>query len=162
MSSKNQHLANKKSLGQFFTTNSSYILQDLEQFIVGKNVIDPFAGNQDLINWAKQNNCNSCHGFDIDTNLVDNINVFFNDSINNQQQYQFVCTNPPYLNKNKASQLIKEKFFFKQDFTDLYQVAINAILSCQEGILIVPLNFLSASNSTKIRTIFFDKFAIKN
>ena len=161
MSSINQCLANKKSLGQFFTTNSSYILQDLEQFIVGKNVTDPFAGNQDLINWAKQNNCNSCHGFDIDTNLVDNINVFFNDSINNQQQYQFVCTNPPYLNKNKASQLIKEKFFSRQDFADLYQVAINAILSCQEGILIVPLNFLSASNSTKIRKIFFEKFAIK-
>ena len=154
----NQH---KKNLGQFFTTNNSYILQGLEEFLVNKNVVDPFAGNQDLLNWAKQNNCNSCYGFDLDKNLVNNTSVFFNDSINNPKDYQFVCTNPPYLNKNKASKAIKEKFFAKQDFVDLYQIAINAILSCQEGILIVPLNFLSASNSAKIRQIFFQKFAIR-
>ena len=154
----NQH---KKNLGQFFTANNSYILQGLEEFVANKNVVDPFAGNQDLLNWAKQNKCQSCLGFDFDANLVDNISVFFNDSINNQKNYQFVCTNPPYLNKNKANEAIKEQFFAKQDFVDLYQIAINAILSCQEGILIVPLNFLSASNSAKIRQIFFQKFAIK-
>ncbi len=151
----------KKNLGQFFTTNSSYILQGFEAFVANKNIIDPFAGNQDLINWAKQNNCASCYGFDLDKNLVNNTSVFLNDSINNPKDYQFVCTNPPYLNKNKASLAIKEQFFHKQDFVDLYQIAINAILSCQEGILIVPLNFLSASNSAKIRQIFFQKFAIK-
>jgi len=158
-----QHINNqhKKNLGQFFTTNNSYILQGLEEFVANKTVTDPFAGNQDLLNWAKQNNCQSCLGFDCDATLVDNISVFFNDSINNKKNYQFVCTNPPYLNKNKASKAIKERFFAKQDFVDLYQIAINAILSCQEGILIVPLNFLSASNSAKIRQIFFQKFAIK-
>ncbi len=151
----------KKNLGQFFTTNSSYILQGFEEFVANKNIIDPFAGNQDLINWAKQNNCAFCYGFDLDKNLVNNTSVFLNDSINNPKDYQFVCTNPPYLNKNKANKAIKEQFFHKQNFVDLYQIAINAILSCQEGILIVPLNFLSASNSAKIRQIFFQKFAIK-
>lgn len=39
----------KKQLGQFFTKNSDYILNGLEKFVKGKDVIDPFAGNEDLI-----------------------------------------------------------------------------------------------------------------
>jgi hypothetical protein len=46
----------KGQLGQFFTENSDYILNGLEKYVVGKNVIDPFAGGKDLINWAKRNN----------------------------------------------------------------------------------------------------------
>ena len=45
-------------------------------------------------------------------------------------------------------------------FEDLYQLSIKSILDSEEGILIVPLNFLSAKNSNKIRHIFFDKFKI--
>ncbi len=45
----------KKQLGQFFTTNSDYILQRFEKFVKDKNVVDPFAGNQDLINWSRKN-----------------------------------------------------------------------------------------------------------
>ena len=45
-------------------------------------------------------------------------------------------------------------------FEDLYQVSLNAIIDSNEGIIIVPLNFLSAENSKKIRNIFFEKFEI--
>ena len=152
----------KRQFGQFFTTNSDYILQGFEGFVKNKEVTDPFAGNQDLIKWVRKNGCKKAVGFDCDKKYVDDKNVFNNDSINSPQKYKFVCTNPPYLHKNKADQKTKERFFFgtHSSFEDLYQVSIFSILNCDEGILIVPLNFLCAENSQKIRNLFFDKFEI--
>lgn len=85
-----------------------------------------------------------------------------NDSINFPKKYQFVCTNPPYLHKNKADKNIKNRFFSNQNscFEDLYQVSLNSIMNCEEGIIIIPLNFLCAENSIKIRNLFFNKFKI--
>lgn len=150
----------KKQLGQFFTTNSDYILQGFDSFVKNKIVIDPFAGNQDLILWAKSNGCKKVTGFDCDKKYIDNKIVFQNDSINSIKKYKFICTNPPYLHKNKADKKTKKDFFsgINSEFEDLYQVSINSILNSEEGILIVPLNFLSAENSQKIRNIFFEKF----
>lgn len=152
----------KKSLGQFFTTNSDYILQGFGEFVKNKEVSDPFAGNQDLLVWLKNNHCEKNVGFDYDPNYVDGKNVFLNDSINSPKEYKFVCTNPPYLHKNKAGKETKEKFFSGKNacFEDLYQASIAAILGCKEGIIIVPLNFLCAENSRKIRELFFEKFEI--
>lgn len=152
----------KKQFGQFFTTNSDYILQGFEKFVENKEIIDPFAGNQDLIKWAIKNNCKKVDGFDCDKKYVDNKKVFLNDSIKFSKKYKFICTNPPYLHKNKADKTTKEKFFtgIHSYFEDLYHVSIFSILNCEEGILIVPLNFLSAENSKKIRDLFFEKFEI--
>ena len=152
----------KNQLGQFFTTNSDYILQGLEEFVKNKEITDPFAGNQDLFLWAKKNNSKKIIGFDCDKNFVDNKKVFYNDSINSPKKYRFVLTNPPYLHKNKADQKTKDNFFSGKhsSFEDLYQVSIFSILNSEEGILIVPLNFLCAENSKKTRNLFFDKFEI--
>ncbi len=152
----------KKQFGQFFTTNSDYILQGFEKFIKGKNAVDPFAGNQDLIKWAEKNNCEKIKSFDCDKKYCDNKKVFYNDSLNNPKKYKFILTNPPYLHKNKADKKTKDKFFSGSNsyFEDLYQISILSILNCEEGILIVPLNFLSAENSKKIRDLFFEKFEI--
>jgi hypothetical protein len=152
----------KKDLGQFFTTDPDYILKGFNNFVKNKIITDPFAGNQDLFSWGEKNKCKIISGFDYDKKYVDNKKVFFNDSLNNSQKYKFVLTNPPYLNKNKASKEIKEKFFTGKNskFEDLYQVSIASILNSEEGILIVPLNFLCARNSRKIRNLFFEKFEI--
>lgn len=149
----------KKQLGQFFTTNSDYILQGLEPFIAGKTVTDPFAGGADLIRWAKKNGAKSIKGFDIDKKYIDKKNVFWNDSINNPLEYKFVLTNPPYLHKNKADKETK-KLYFNEQFEDLYQRSLFSIMNSDEGVAIVPINFLSADNSSKIRNIFFSKFEI--
>jgi hypothetical protein len=150
----------KKQLGQFFTTNSDYILQNLEKYIKGKEVVDPFAGNGDLIEWAKKNKVKKIKGFDVDRRLVNNKNIFYNDSILNPKRYKFVLTNPPYLNINKADSIIKGKYFNRKDYEDLYQISLSSLKDSEEGIVIVPINFLSAENSQKIRDFFFSKFKI--
>lgn len=155
-------VAKKRNLGQFFTTNSDYILDGFGKFVKNKEITDPFAGNQDLLEWARLNSCKKIIGFDCDQKYIDERNVFLNDSINFPKDYKFICTNPPYLHKNKAAKEIKEKFFYgtNSNFEDLYQVSIFSLLNCEEGILIVPLNFLCAENSKKIRRLFFEKFEI--
>ncbi len=153
---------NKKQLGQFFTKNSDYILQNLEKFIKDKEIVDPFAGSGDLLKWAEKNRAKKIIGYDVDKSYIDSKTIFYNDSINNHLKYKFVLTNPPYLHKNKATKEIKERYFqgVNSYFEDLYQVSINSLLNSKEGILITPLNFLSAENSEKIRKIFFEKFEI--
>jgi len=155
-------MRNKKQLGQFFTRNSDDILNGLEKYIKDRTIVDPFAGDGDLILWAKKYGVKKINGYDIDKNYINGIDIFYHDSIENPQKYNFVLTNPPYLHKNKATKKIKDKYFTGQNsrFEDLYQVSINSILNSEEGILIVPLNFLSAENSDRIRRIFFEKFKI--
>lgn len=155
-------MTNKSLRGQFFTTNADYILSNFSIYIKNKEAVDPFAGNKDLIFWAKKHKVKSIKGFDIDNQYADNKLVCQNDSINNPGQYKFIITNPPYLHKNKATAEVKQKFFngHNQIFEDLYQVSISSLMSSEEGIIIVPVNFLSAENSAKIRKIFFAKFEI--
>jgi len=150
----------KKELGQFFTKKSDYIFQGLEKYVKGKNVFDPFAGEGDLLIWAKQKGAKTIKGADVDKRYAGGKDVFYGDSIKNPLKYQFVLTNPPYLNINKASKAIKERYFMNSKFEDLYQLSLYSIMDSEEGIVIVPINFLSAENSRKIRGIFFNKFEI--
>jgi hypothetical protein len=143
----------KKSLGQFFTTNVKYILSGMEEYVKDKRITDPFAGNSDLLDWAKSNGAKNYYGFDIDKNLL-NENIKYNDSLVHISKSTFILTNPPYLAKNKMDKKQKEKYMLECD--DFYLLAIKKIIEseCVEGILIVPVNFLSAENSDKIRKEF--------
>ncbi|UZE92934.1 MAG: hypothetical protein IB617_02130 [Candidatus Nealsonbacteria bacterium] len=155
-----QAIRQKKQLGQFLTRNSDYILRDLDKYIKGKEVVDPFAGEGDLMDWAKRNKAKKVIGYDVDDKYVNGKDIFSNDSLLNPLEYKFVLTNPPYLNINKANKKTKDKYFSKSKFEDLYQISLFSILNSEEGIVIVPINFLSARNSKKIKNIFFDKFEI--
>lgn len=66
----------KQQLGQFFTTNSDYILKGFDKYIKNKEVIDPFAGNGDLIKWAKKHGVKTIKGYDADFKYVDNRKIF--------------------------------------------------------------------------------------
>ena len=107
-------MIDKKQNGQFFTKNSDYILSSFSSFIENKEIIDPFAGDGDLIKWAIKNHAKKIIGFDIDKRYIDNKKVFLNDSIINPGKYIFLLTNPPYLHKNKANEKTKEKYSFKR------------------------------------------------
>ena len=162
LKNKKRENSKKTNLGQFFTTNSDLILCGFENYVKDKVITDPFAGNQDLLNWSKKHNCKSAVGFDFDEKYVDNHNVFFNDSLESPKKYKFICTNPPYLHKNKISNEYKNIFYKTQNliFEDLYQIALKSCFDCEEGIIVIPLNFLCAENSRKIRELFFSKFSI--
>ena len=150
----------KKQLGQFFTQKADHILQGLEPYIRGKKVVDPFAGGGDLMNWAKEHGALQVKGFDVDPVLVGKKGVLHNDSLLSPRKYSFVITNPPYLNVNKADNETKSKYFQNPRFEDLYRLSLAAIMDSEEGIIIVPINFLSAHNARKIRNLFFSKFEI--
>lgn len=146
-------------MGQFFTVNSGLILAGMEKYLKEKNMTDPFAGNGDLLLWAKKQGAKSVKGFEIDKKFINGNNVFFNDSLLCPKKYEFVLTNPPYLNVNKADKATKKKYF-NNGCEDLYQMSLTAIMDSEEGIVIVPINFLSAENSEKVRGKFFSKFEI--
>ena len=147
----------KQQFGQFFTTNTDYILAGFADFVRGKRVTDPFAGQADLLHWAQKNGAETVRGYDIDNDLIDNQLVFFNDSLRAPLEYDFVLTNPPCLYQNKMDD---NSILNASKHTDLYQLALEKIMNSKEGIVIVPINFLSAENSKYIRQMFLEKFDI--
>jgi len=148
----------KQQLGLFYTKNTGYILQGLSKFIIGKNITDPFAGAGDLLKWAKAGRANSVVGYDIDRTKSGNTLIFYNDSLQNPKKYEFILTNPPYLYQNK----MKDKTLLQNSkHTDIYQLSLEKIMNSEEGIVIVPINFLSAENSKYIRELFLARFEIE-
>jgi hypothetical protein len=143
----------KKQLGQFNTTRKDYILKGFEDFLMGKDVVDPFAGAGDLLPWAW--NAQTVTGYDVDPTLP----WITNDSLLNPIDYQgkWIITNPPYLARNKNPD---KTIYDKYDLDDLYKCSIRSMMGCEGGILIVPVNFLSAETSAEIRSIFFEQYDI--
>jgi site-specific DNA-adenine methylase len=130
----------KNELGQFYTTNYEYILQNLSIPTTETHIIEPFAGAGHLLNFVKELKTVIIEAYDIDVN--NNINITERDTLKHPPEYsnKFVLTNPPYLARNKS----KEKFLFnKYNTNDLYKCFIKQILSdvCNGGIIIIPLNF---------------------
>lgn len=150
------NLSKKSQQGQFNTTNVDYILKSFESKVAGKNVIDPFCGERDLLNWAEQHGASSVFGVDLDTSLEgpdDYANSFIDPY---SYENHFILANPPYLAKNKSS----DKSIFELFNTDdLYKAALQTFAECDEGIVIIPVNFLS-SREAKTRTWFLKNFRI--
>jgi hypothetical protein len=146
----------KTQKGQYNTTNVDYILSGFEDKVAGKDVIDSFCGKKDLLNWAEKHGALSTFGTDIDEALEEPDDYV--DSFADPYEYDnyFILMNPPYLAKNKA---IDKSVYAQYDTDDLYKAAIQSILSSKEGILIIPVNFLS-SKEFKTRKMFLQKFKI--
>ncbi len=149
-----KNLEIKKSLGQFFTTNYEYILQN---FYIPENVetiIEPFCGNGDLLNFKNLQDKKSIglvlECYDIDPKIshikdfIDTL-VIQRDTLRNPPDYtnKFIITNPPYLARNKSKE---KELFDKYDVNDLYKCFIKNIIEnqCIGGIMIIPLNFWSS------------------
>lgn len=134
----------KKSLGQFYTVNQEYILQNIK---IPKNIqyiIEPFAGKGDLISFIKKeeerNHCKyiiECYDIEPKQDYI-----IQKDTIINPPDYKnkYLITNPPYLARNKSS---NKTIFDQFNVNDLYKCIIKNILTnvCLGGILIIPLNF---------------------
>lgn len=137
----NQKLNKKKILGQFYTTNYEYILQNMSIPSNIKIIVEPFAGNCDLLNFIV-NEEKSKYNFELYDIDPKKDNIIKQDTLNNpvSLKNKFVLTNPPYLARNKS----KDKFLFdKYNVNDLYKCFIKQLITekAQGGILIIPLNF---------------------
>lgn len=146
----------KQKLGQFFTTNSEYIIGNLVDIIQDNSkVIDPFAGDWDLLKCVDKPTIELC-GFDIEPR---NEKTVKQDTLKYPPSYTgcWIVTNPPYLGKNKC----ENKEIFEQYKTDdLYKAALLSIIGSEGGIIVVPLNFLSTKRS-KVRNIFLKEYEIE-
>ena len=162
---------NKKDLGQFYTTNYQYILQNLNINDNITDIIEPFAGKGDLLYFFQENiNKYNIECYDIepkikkdDKNILHKINIIKQDTLNNPPIYKnkFVITNPPYLARNKSD---KKDLYNKYNANDLYKCFIEQLINDTPigGILIIPLNFWCSirKNDIQIRKRFLEKFDI--
>lgn len=137
----------KKKLGQFYTTNYEYILQNFKipKYAV---IIEPFTGNGDLLKILDNNNFYVIESYDIDPKHNYTLK---RDTIKNPPNYngKFILTNPPYLARNKS---IKKSIFDRYNVNDLYKCFIKELITNKAlgGIIIIPLNFFSSIRSTDI------------
>ncbi len=156
---------NKKKYGQFYTKKHKYILQGMEIPNNVKNIIEPFTGNGDLINFIKnkekKNNVKyiiECYDIEPKKNYI-----IKKDTIKNPPNYKdkYIITNPPYLARNKSK---NKSLFEKYKVNDLYKCVIKNILTniCLGGIIIIPLNFWSSIRiaDIELRKKFLEKYNI--
>lgn len=152
--------SNKKKLGQFYTTNYDYILQNMKIPVDINVIVEPFAGNGDLLNFIHNKNKYTFELYDIDPKKS---NITQRDTLLNPPCYdnKFVFTNPPYLARNKNK---NKEIYDLYNSNDLYKCFITNLIhsNCSGGIIIVPLNFISSMRTTDIslRKSFIQKFHI--
>jgi hypothetical protein len=136
---------NKKQLGQFYTTNYKHILQNMYIPYDTSNIIEPFAGNGDLLCFLDMDMDMDTDKYNIECNDIEPKKDFIikRDTLLNPPNLDdaFVITNPPYLARNKCD---NKEIFNKYNTNDLYKCFIKLLTAsyCKGGILILPLNFL--------------------
>jgi hypothetical protein len=154
-------MSSKKELGQFYTTQCQYIMTEIMIPAHVKNIIEPFSGNGDLINFIKSFNKDFViESYDIDPKIPISIKQ---DTLKNPPIYdkKYIITNPPFLARNKSS---NKEIFDKYNSNDLYKCFILELLKQDPigGIIIVPLNFWCSirKNDVLLRKQFVEKFFV--
>lgn len=148
-------MRDKQKLGQFFTTNSTYILSNLlDTLPPNVSIIDPFAGNLDLLKILPSSNFQTS-AYDISPL---HSQIIKRDTLLNPPNYQnsWILTNPPYLARNKNPDKTIYNHF---QVNDLYKAALKTFSQANGGIIVLPVNFL-CDEDDKIRREFFDIFQI--
>jgi hypothetical protein len=145
----------KKSLGQFYTKNSKYIIGSfLNKIPEGSTIIDPFCGEWDLLNLFGDSFKKEAYDLAPKNELT-----IKKDTLLEEVDYnnKWVITNPPYLARNKNSE--KDLYdIYKTD--DLYKIALKKITDCLGGIIILPINFFSSEDKS-IREEFISQYIIE-
>lgn len=101
--------------------------------------MDPFAGQGDLLRAVCDMGWSNSYGYDIDPALAWPINDGLEDVPRHEST--IVVTNPPYLAKNSAARndLESYKYFKRNDYEDLYQLAIHRVLArYDKAVFIIP------------------------
>ncbi|CRX37086.1 hypothetical protein HEPPS_02910 [Candidatus Hepatoplasma crinochetorum] len=149
---------NKKKLCQYFTKEKFWIYEDILNIIKKNNfkeILDPFAGNCDLLKLKIFKNIEIKKGFDVDYFYL-NKNISFNDSLikipKQNKSKCIIVTNPPYFSKISASTKKNKDIFFyfekNKKYHDIYMFAIeNSLKATRYSIFIIPETFLFLKNN---------------
>ena len=131
---------NKKTFGQFYTTNTKKILQGFH-IPTDITICEPFVGTGEMIEYAKSLGASCFEMYDIEPKYP-NVEVSKRDTLDNPPEFsgKFVLTNPPYLARNKNN---TKTIYDKYSQNDLYKCFIRILIDnvCDGGIIIIPLNF---------------------
>lgn len=147
----------KRENGRYFTINNPfdnkafYTWSD-QSNLVGKTILEPFAGANHLIEMLKSMKiCNSFKSFDI---LPNHIDVHYCDTLKKFPTGFDVCvTNPPYLAQNSAKR--RGLYFPDCDYDDLYKFALDKCLqNCNFVAAIIPASFLNSGIFTNRLTTY--------
>lgn len=144
----------KQKLGQYFTTNANLILEGYEHVVFQKNVIDPFAGGEDLLKWGISNGATSTVGYDICPSAK---HIQKRDSLVNPPDYKghVLVTNPPYLSSNKCRNGDKTpyKIWKENDYYKCHLASLDS-MNCDEALIILPSNFFCESRDSIRKRLF--------
>lgn len=143
----------KQQYGQYFSRNAELINHFRDRVKPHHILIDPFAGDHDLLNQFN----NSYEAYDL---FPLNSTTVYNNSLLTPISYQnkFILTNPPFLNINKSED---KEVFELYETDDLYKAALKTIISTgEEGIIIVPSAFWFNEKSAAIRKEFLEVFNV--
>jgi len=127
---------------------------------VVRTIIEPFAGNGDLLSFIPPGADYQIECYDIDPKKE---NITQRDTLLDPPDYggKFVLTNPPYLARNKNGDKV---LYDKYGCNDLYKCFMISLMGCGclGGILIIPLNFLCSirKNDIDLRKKFIGEFRI--
>lgn len=158
----------KKALGQFNTTNTAHILQGMTPINTSATVVDPCAGNGDLLLFALEKLSPArLLGYDCDpTKASEQPLVQTRDTLADPVDYtgMFLIMNPPYLSNVQNRESSNKVHYIRYARDDLYKCYIETMIQLppMEFIIIVPVNFLCAIRSAdcRLRKAFFSIFSV--
>src|SRR3989338_5236053 len=115
----------KAQLGQFMSTNASYILQGIRipDMIKREYMIEPFCGNGDMLtHYGLDMEHVECYDLEPQHDRISQ-----RDTLLNPPDYtgRFVITNPPYLARNKATD---KQAYERWDEDDLYKCFLKILI----------------------------------
>lgn len=154
MAKRHLKQSEKQRLGIYFSREADTLLAGFEHVVAGRQVLDPFAGNWDLLNWATRNGATGVSAFDL---IPQNGGTVRNDSLLSPPDYRghVVVTNPPFLNANKCRNGDKSAYgLWQQD--DYYKCHLASLDpgGCDEALAILPSNFLCESRPSIRNRLF--------
>ena len=141
----------KRTRGQFYTTQCSYILEGLPgPPASAQQILEPFAGKGDLVDWAKQSWPSlPVVAYDIEPKRED---IQVRDTLRDPPDYTnaWVLTNPPYLARNKC---VDKAVYDLYETNDLYKCFLWSLCrsSCLGGIALIPAGFFFSPRDVDVR-----------
>jgi hypothetical protein len=156
------HSMNKKTKGQFYTTNSAYILDGFSIPQQAQRIMEPFAGQGDLLDWISTVAPHvKPEAYDIEPKRE---GIIQRDTLKTPPDYKdaWIITNPPYLARNKSK---SKEIYDQYDTNDLYKCFISSVsdqATALGGIFIIPAGFFLSPRDldVKCRAAFMTKYKL--